>query len=311
MRGGSQAQLVEGSDGKFYVAKFLGNPQGNRTLVNELVAHQLLRVMGISTPPLRLLNLPNTAEFDQNAYFLVGAKRIPAEPGRHLGSLCPVNPEKVAIFDLLPVRLLSLVGNIEEFATTFVMDKWLYNADRRQVVYFRDRSQSPKVTFRACFIDQGMSFGGSLWEFGDVAGFGLAESQCVYSQLDMAALAERAINRIKAIAESTISAAGDCVPREWLAEGDADCLARLLGQLASRRSRLDSLVRRHLAAIKGAAPLSLNTHTATGSNFPRLRKSNCDSLVIKTQAGSLRSRYAGYASRDSRRHLIGQTERIY
>jgi hypothetical protein len=31
MRGGSQAQLVEGSDGHLYVATFLGNPQGHRT----------------------------------------------------------------------------------------------------------------------------------------------------------------------------------------------------------------------------------------------------------------------------------------
>ena len=261
MRGGSQAQLVEGSNGYFYVAKFLGNPQGNRTLVNELVAHHLLRAMGISAPSLCLLNLPDTAEFRENAYFLVGANRIPAQPGPHLGSMSPVNPEKVAIFDLLPSRLLSLVGNIEEFATMFVIDKWLHNVDRRQVVFYRDRRQSPKTTFRACFIDQGMSFGGCLWELGDVAGFGLAESQSIYSLLDMPALAERAINRIKAIAESTILTAAACLPREWLAEGDADCLARLLGQLESRRSRLDSLVRRHLDAVKSAAPLPLSTHS--------------------------------------------------
>jgi hypothetical protein len=260
MRGGSQAQLVEASDGNFYVAKFLGNPQGNRTLVNELVAHQLLRAMGMSTPLLCLLNLPDTAQVCGNVYFSVGAKRLLAQPGRHLGSMCPVNPDKVAIFDFLPEHLLRCVGNIEEFATMFVIDRWLHNVDKRQAVFFRDRSQLKSI-FRACFVDQGMSFGGSLWEFGDVAGYGLAESRSIYSQLDMATLAQRAIEGIKAISESTIIAAGKCVPHEWLAEGDADCLARVLGKLESRRTRLDSLVARHLKAIKFADPSPENARS--------------------------------------------------
>src|SRR3954470_380979 len=57
MRGNSQAHLVEGSDGHFYVAKFMGNPQGTRTLINEWFTHQLFRQFGISTPSLRVLRL--------------------------------------------------------------------------------------------------------------------------------------------------------------------------------------------------------------------------------------------------------------
>lgn len=249
MRGGSQAQLVEASDGNFYVAKFLGNPQGNRTLVNELVAHQLLRALEISTPRLRLLNLPNTPELLENAYFSVNAKRVFVQPGTHLGSMCPANPDDVAIFDFLPQRLFNLVGNIEEFATMFVFDRWLFNVDPRQAIFFRDRSRSEKSIFRACFIDHGMSFGGPRWKLGDTTPYGLAAQKSAYLRLDMAALTLRAIDTIKAIPESTIIGLDECIPREWLADGDADCLAGLLGQLEGRRTRLDSVVGRHLDAL--------------------------------------------------------------
>ena len=46
MRGGSQAQLVQGDEGNRYLAKFLGNPEGNRTLVNEWVGCRLFEQDG-------------------------------------------------------------------------------------------------------------------------------------------------------------------------------------------------------------------------------------------------------------------------
>ena len=46
MRGGSQPFLVQGEDDRFYVAKFAGNPQGDRTLINEWAAHRVLQQLG-------------------------------------------------------------------------------------------------------------------------------------------------------------------------------------------------------------------------------------------------------------------------
>jgi hypothetical protein len=57
MRGRSQAYLVEGNDGRFYVAKFAGNPQGNRTLINEWITAHLLKRLDVSTPLLIVLRL--------------------------------------------------------------------------------------------------------------------------------------------------------------------------------------------------------------------------------------------------------------
>jgi hypothetical protein len=116
MRGGTQARLVEGADGRFYVAKFAGNPQGNRTLINEWITQFILSHLGISTPPLRILRLPEQLR-NEDLYFSVGNRRIPVEGEWHLGSLCPVNPETHVIFDFLPVKFLQNVSNLDDFAS--------------------------------------------------------------------------------------------------------------------------------------------------------------------------------------------------
>src|SRR3982751_3074525 len=102
MRGGSQAHLVEGQDGLFYVAKFTGNPQGTRTLINEWFAHLLFQQLGISTPPLRVLRLTKAVQASsQDLVFQLGKTRLAVEPGLHLGSPCPVHPETTSIYDFL------------------------------------------------------------------------------------------------------------------------------------------------------------------------------------------------------------------
>ena len=97
VRGGSQAGLVEGEDGRCYIATFAGNPQGNRTLVNEWMAQSIIKLLGISTPPLCLLRLPDSL-LDDSLYFDIGNKRVPVQGDWHLGSLCPVDPQTKAIF---------------------------------------------------------------------------------------------------------------------------------------------------------------------------------------------------------------------
>src|ERR1700712_3261552 len=102
MKGGSQAQLVEGHDHKFYVAKFVGNPQGTRTLVNEWLATHLIRQFGITTPDQVVLRLGDMSQYATAPSFQIGDRSVPISSGLHLGSLCPVDPEKEAIYDFLP-----------------------------------------------------------------------------------------------------------------------------------------------------------------------------------------------------------------
>ena len=141
MRGGSQAQLIEAADGRHYVVKFVGNPQGTRTLINEWIAYTALHRLGVSTPPLRILRLTDaviakTANLD----FHAGSRQSPIEAGFHLGSLCPVNPEQIAIFDFLPEKLIGHIVNLTDFAKALVIDKLLGQIDQRQAVFTRERS---------------------------------------------------------------------------------------------------------------------------------------------------------------------------
>jgi hypothetical protein len=97
MRGGSQPFLVEGEDGQFYVAKFTGNPQGNRTLINEWIVYHLFRQIGISIPSLRIVQLSERTKQTEPLCFQMGTHTVPIQGLFHLGSQCPVDPTTTAI----------------------------------------------------------------------------------------------------------------------------------------------------------------------------------------------------------------------
>jgi hypothetical protein len=248
MRGGSQAQLVEGSDGRFYIAKFFGNPQGNRTLLNEVLASQILEALYVETPSLCRLNLTEAPGFEEHLYFAVDGKHVPIRAGEHLGSLCPVDPNKVAIFDFLPVRMFDRIANPQDFARMFVIDRWLNNLDHRQAIFFRDGG----VTFKACFIDHGRCFGGQDWLFSDVAPLALPTLQQIFEHLDITALTKDAIERIEAIEANSLAKLTDRVPREWMSATDREAIVYLLGALDKRRSQLKRLVTTHLDRLQMA-----------------------------------------------------------
>jgi hypothetical protein len=249
MRGGSQAHLVEAEDGCFFIAKFAGNPQGNRTLINEWITGQLMNQVGICTPPIRILQLPERLYRGGGLFFQAGNKRIPITETLHLGSQCPVNPEKTAIFDFLPEKLLPRVVNLADFARAFVLDKWLYQTDRRQAIFVRDPQAASVLGFRAYLIDHGMSFAGSQWELADVPMFGLCIQRGIYSMVHMQNFYEEALHRIEALTEHALYAAAGDIPSAWFTPGDYDCLANLFARLQSRKTGLRSLVSRHLEII--------------------------------------------------------------
>jgi hypothetical protein len=249
MRGGSQAHLVQGNDGNFYVAKFLGNPQGNRTLINEWIACRLLRDMGISTPRLRILELPSALQPHSDLYFLVGSKRIAPQGVLHLGSQCPVDPEKTAIFDFLPDTILPKVVNLSEFATKFVFDQWVSQSDRVQTIFVRDRKVTTGIALRVYFVDHGRVFYGSEWQLREQPLCGLAFQPKVYSYLDLGVLVEKALYQVESIHETTLLTAAEGVPSSWFAAGDREGLDTLLVKLGRRQINLRAVIARQLPAL--------------------------------------------------------------
>lgn len=57
MPGGSQSHLMRCSDGDFYVVKFPNNPQGNRTLTNELVCANLATALNPPVPSSKIIRV--------------------------------------------------------------------------------------------------------------------------------------------------------------------------------------------------------------------------------------------------------------
>jgi hypothetical protein len=240
---------VEGEDGRFYVCKFAGNPLGNRTLVNEWVTQSILALLEISTPSLCVLKLPDCLR-DETLYFEVGNKRVPVEGQWHLGSLCPVNPEKKPIFDFLPEKLLRNVSNLDDFGKAFVADRWLYQSDRRQAIFVRDRTLAVGETrMKAYFIDNGMAFDGSSWQLREAVGHGLYMDRTVYGLVDMPAICDQTVSQIESFSERQLFWSLATLPECWLSADDKDELKRLLMDLHKKRLRLRRAVTSQIASM--------------------------------------------------------------
>lgn len=250
LKGGSQARLVQAENGRFYAAKFCGNPQGNRTLVNEWVAASLLSHMNVSTPHLRILALPPTLSLCEDVHFLTGNRRKLPEGLFHLGSECPVNPDTTAIFDCLPDPLLQSVQNLNEFAGIYVFDRWLGHGDVRQAIFVRDKKVANGCSLKAYFIDHGMVLNGVEWALREMPLSGLAFQTTIYSMLEMSNLVEDAIVQIEAIDPDLVFAAMEGAPSSWFAEGDRDCLHALLRKLQRRQGNLRPIIERHLDTLR-------------------------------------------------------------
>jgi HipA-like kinase len=247
MRGGSQAHLVKASDGRVYVAKFAGNPQGNRTLINEWIGHSLFRRLGITTPELRILRLSESLVESAKLTFTVGNRRVPVSTGLHLGSQCPADPATTAVFDFLPEKFLPEVINLDDFARAFVADKLLGQTDSRQCIFLRERGHARgNLAFRSYMIDHGWIFAGHQWKFYDASNRPMYWHSSVYSMVDMPGCCQQTLRALHEISELELQEMVANIPNDWFADGDRDVLVGLLAQVHSRIQRLDSLLRSDL-----------------------------------------------------------------
>ncbi|MBV9303517.1 MAG: phosphatidylinositol kinase [Acidobacteriaceae bacterium] len=251
MRGGAQAHLLEGEDGAFYVVKFVNNPQHRRILINEWLACAFLRYLQIHVPETAVIEL--TSEFIENTpdlYFSVGSRREHIPPGLHFGSRLSVHPDRVAIFDFLPDKLLSKIENRVDFLGALVFDKWVANADSRQAVFFRARAKTwtplkgeapARLGFFAQMIDHGFAFSGPHWEFRDSPIQGLYFRTAVYNDVRSLDSFQPWVAMIENFPVEVIDSAWKEIPRGWMND-DERLLEDLLEKLLKRRSRVAELI---------------------------------------------------------------------
>lgn len=251
MRGGAQAHLIEASDGAFYVVKFLNNPQHRRILVNEWLATAFLRHLQIHVPDCAVIELTESFIAESpDLYLSVGSRREPVLPGLHFGSKLSVHPDRVAIFDFLPDKLLGKVENSADFLGTLVFDKWIGNADSRQAVFFRARAKTwtplkgqatAKTGFYVQMIDHGFSFNGPNWTFQDSPIQGLYFRTSVYDSVQSMQSFEPWLSMVENFPPEVIDSAWRQIPSTWLTS-DEDALERLLETLLRRRAIVGGLI---------------------------------------------------------------------
>lgn len=252
MRGGTQALLVRDRTGNAYVAKCVSNPQGTRTLINEWIVSRLLKHLRISTPAVEALRIERGIPGENLLEFQVGNQKIPIPPGIHLGSCCPVDPARRAIFDFLPRRLLDKVANLPDLLLSFAFDKWVNQIDSRQAIFIRERSREPGIKFRTYLIDHGLSFGGSRWEMADGALTGLYHDRSIYENPALEDECYAMVDRIQRLPEESVFSIEEEIPPEWLKGGDREDVSRLLDLLCERRTKLHVIVERALRQLHEA-----------------------------------------------------------
>jgi len=268
MRGGAQALLVRDGAGNAYVAKCVGNPQGTRTLINEWIVSRLLKYLRVSTPAVHALQIDRGIPGENLLEFQVGNRKIPISPGVHLGSRCPVDPARKAIFDFLPRHLLHKVVNLPDLILAFAFDKWVNQTDSRQAIFIRERSTAQTGKFRAYLIDHGLSFGGSRWEMRDGALNGLYHDRSIYDRPTLEAECHAAVDRIHQVPESNLFSIEEEIPAEWLESGDRENVSRLLELLCERRTKLHVTIDRALRQLHesdGVIPKALDGRRFLGA----------------------------------------------
>jgi hypothetical protein len=240
MRGGAQAHLMRCSDSFYYVVKFQNNPQHPRILANELLGTQLAARLGLLTPPVAVIEVPQRL-IDSTADLVmqVGATRTPCRAGLHFGSRYPGNPAEVTVEDFLPDGGLRNIDNITDFLGMLVFDKWTCNTNGRQVIFFLEPGRS---NYQALMIDQGFCFNAGDWSFPDAPLRGLYARHRVYESVRGMKSFEPWLERLKKqITERVLDDVDKRIPPQWY-DFDQEALFHLLERLYRRRKQVADLI---------------------------------------------------------------------
>jgi hypothetical protein len=234
LRGGSQAQLIVADDGHQYVIKFQGNPQTTQVLANEYLAGCLARMIRLNVPEPAIIQVDTETIRRSNISFQLAGSEIVPPAGLQFGSRLIVDEE---VHDWLPTLWLGRISNVREFAGMLVFDKWTGNADGRQVVFHKSRSQRK---YTAAFIDFGYCFNAAEWSFPDSPLRGAYARQEIYAHIDSWNNFEPWLSRIEGCSLGTLEEIAEEIPSEWY--GDRQDVDQLIHSLFERRADVRQLI---------------------------------------------------------------------
>ena len=245
VRGGSQARIMLGDDGKRYVVKFQGNPQSTRVLANDYLACRMARMIGLSVPEPVLIQVDEKTIQEQQIVFNLSGRAVPVRPGLQFGSEVVTGE----VWDWPSGSILGRVRNLREFAGLLAFDKWTGNADGRQVVFHKEMRERK---YTASFIDFGYCFNAGEWGFADAPLRGVYGLHDVHKEIESWNDFAPWLQRIETFPEQQLCSIADEIPCEWY--GERDELQRLLERLLERRCMVRRLIQDFRASGRNPFP---------------------------------------------------------
>lgn len=239
MRGGSQAQLMRGSDNRYHVIKLLGNPQHDRVLANDFFASRLGQRLELPMPDVAVIEV--SAWLIENAPDLcveVAGWRRPFPSGLHLASQLVGDPFWAPAYDYLPESQFENVLNRTDISKALVLDKWTGNADGRQVVFTQLIGGRGYTVY---LIDQGYSFNAGEWDFPDLALHGVYYRNYMYRDVTSRESFEPALTLAEEMEIDEIWRCAEGIPEEWCLPKPRE-LPKLVETLYHRRSKIRDLI---------------------------------------------------------------------
>ena len=153
------------------------------------------------------------------------------------------------MYDLFPSCLLNQVTNIDDFTRIFVIDHLFGQADTRQAIFARERSDE-NSSYRAWMIDHGFLFGGAEWRIRDMPKHGLHFDKAVYRGADFDTLSEEVISKLHTLCADELRSATDEVAVIWLTDSERTELDQLLQAIPARIKTAHEIISFHKNALE-------------------------------------------------------------
>lgn len=245
LNGGSQAHLLEASDGGLYAVKFQNNPFNARALASEFLATRLGLWLGLPMPPVVIIEMPDwLVNRDLLRIEIDDRKRlVRCASGRQLAFRYVSSA-----LEVLPHGSLKELTNRQDFIRVLPFDQWTANCDNRQALFIRDK----KRHYRAVFIDQHNCFNAGRWTFPDWPHHAIYD-QRVYSEVTGWFWFEPVLSRIEKITRFDLWKIATEIPPEWY-QHDTAALSRLIERLYKRRFSVRQLVSKYRGVASNPFP---------------------------------------------------------
>lgn len=242
--GATNPYLVECDNGKKYVAKFCGNPDGKRVLINEYVSSSLGKLLDLPIPNFELANidlskfkndLPNINLIDGTVFCSEWLEKVDAVPGYYI---------------------LTKVANKYDAIKILIFDVIIGNNDRNPgnlLINFKNNSLVA-IDHSHVFIDQALwteitlnRLIGEKISISEMSRFNYNNlSQCLNDNNYVDEI-KKFVHKIKLIKKADIEKIVDSIPSDWDIKNNEK--EALINFLMDRIKRIDEIC--NILSIEG------------------------------------------------------------